>query len=92
MPKRTRLGIGEFTAGTSFWPGGGRAARALLRRPYRRAVSGLLSRKRPKQAQSRNPTSSWLRLGCWSLRTALASIWRIRSRVTLKMCPTSSRV
>ena len=42
--------------------------------------------------QSRKPTSSWLRLGCWSLRTALASICRMRSRVTLKMCPTSSSV
>jgi hypothetical protein len=42
--------------------------------------------------QSKNPTNSWLRDGCWSLRTALASICRIRSRVTLKMWPTSSNV
>jgi hypothetical protein len=42
--------------------------------------------------QSRNPTNSWLREGCWSLRTAFASIWRMRSRVTLKICPTSSSV
>ena len=35
--------------------------------------------------QSKKPISSWLRLGCCSLRTALASIWRMRSRVTLKM-------
>ena len=33
-----------------------------------------------------------LRLGCLSLRNALASIWRIRSRVTSKICPISSKV
>ena len=32
------------------------------------------------------------RTGCWSLRMALASIWRTRSRVTLKIRPTSSSV
>ena len=32
------------------------------------------------------------RLGCLSFRRALASIWRIRSRVTLNSRPTSSRV
>ena len=32
-----------------------------------------------------------LRLGWRSLRSALASIWRMRSRVTLKPWPTSSR-
>jgi hypothetical protein len=42
--------------------------------------------------QSRNPESSSLRAGACSLRTALASICRIRSRVTLKMWPTSSSV
>ena len=41
---------------------------------------------------SRKPSSCRLRTGCWSLRTALASIWRTRSRVTLKIRPTSSRV
>ena len=41
---------------------------------------------------SRKPSSCRLRTGCWSLRTALASIWRTRSRVTLKMRPTSSSV
>src|ERR1051325_478021 len=30
--------------------------------------------------------------GCRSLRRALASIWRMRSRVTAKLCPTSSSV
>jgi len=32
------------------------------------------------------------RLGCRSLRSALASIWRMRSRVTSKSWPTSSSV
>jgi hypothetical protein len=36
--------------------------------------------------------SCLLRDGWRSLRSALASIWRIRSRVTSKSCPTSSRV
>ena len=44
------------------------------------------------RAQSRKPESSSLRAGACSLRTALASICRIRSRVTLKMWPTSSSV
>src|SRR5256885_3106094 len=30
--------------------------------------------------------------GCRSLRSAFASIWRMRSRVTANDCPTSSRV
>ncbi len=42
--------------------------------------------------QSRNPTSSALRLGSCSFRKARSSIWRMRSRVTLKMEATSSRV
>jgi len=33
-----------------------------------------------------------LRLGCFNFRSALASIWRIRSRVTLNCWPTSSKV
>ena len=41
---------------------------------------------------SRNPLSCLLRTGCCSLRTAFASICRTRSRVTLKIRPTSSRV
>ena len=32
------------------------------------------------------------RLGCLSLRSAFASIWRMRSRVTENCCPTSSSV
>ena len=60
-----------------------------------RAVRGLFPRSLAPGPwplrQSRKPTNSWLRLGCWSLRTALASIWRMRSRVTLKMWPTSSK-
>ena len=43
-------------------------------------------------SQSMKPDSSSLRAGAYSLRTALASICRIRSRVTLKMWPTSSSV
>ena len=43
-------------------------------------------------APSRNPSSIRLRTGCCSFRTALASICRTRSRVTLKIRPTSSRV
>src|SRR4030095_2528656 len=41
---------------------------------------------------SRKARSFWLREGCRSLRSALDSIWRSRSRVTAKDCPTSSRV
>lgn len=40
----------------------------------------------------RKPSSLRARTGCWSLRIALASTWRTRSRVTLKMRPTSSSV
>ena len=42
--------------------------------------------------QSRKSRSFLLRLGWRSLRRALASIWRIRSRVTLNSLPTSSSV
>jgi hypothetical protein len=52
--------------------------------PARAQIRKLLKQSN-RGNQSRKPTSSWLRLGCCSLRTALASIWRIRSRVTLKM-------
>ena len=45
-----------------------------------------------QDGQSKNPASSSLRAGACSLRTAFASICRIRSRVTLKMWPTSSSV
>ena len=41
---------------------------------------------------SRNDRILRLRDGCLSLRNALASIWRIRSRVTLNCWPTSSSV
>ena len=41
---------------------------------------------------SMKPASLRLRTGCCSLRMALASTWRTRSRVTLKIRPTSSRV
>src|SRR2546422_4165154 len=41
---------------------------------------------------SRKLRSFFDRDGCRSLRSALASIWRIRSRVTAKSCPTSSSV
>ena len=36
--------------------------------------------------------SFFRRLGCRSFRRALASIWRMRSLVTAKSCPTSSKV
>ena len=41
---------------------------------------------------SRKLRSVRLRLGCFNLRSAFASIWRMRSRVTLNCCPTSSKV
>jgi hypothetical protein len=41
---------------------------------------------------SRKPSSLRARTGCCSLRMALASTWRTRSRVTLKILPTSSSV
>ena len=68
----------------------GSRCRADIRFP--KADSTCRAKRAGCNSQSRNPTSSWLRLGCCSLRTALASIWRIRSRVTLKMWPTSSSV
>jgi len=40
----------------------------------------------------RKPSSLRARTGCWSLRMALASTCRTRSRVTLKIRPTSSSV
>ena len=43
-------------------------------------------------APVRNVSSCFDRTGCWSFFTALASIWRTRSRVTRKMRPTSSSV
>src|SRR3546814_18622780 len=41
---------------------------------------------------SRNDLSLRERLGCFSFLSALASIWRMRSRVTENCWPTSSRV
>src|SRR2546425_7195159 len=41
---------------------------------------------------SRNPCNWRMRVGCRILRSALASIWRMRSRVTLNCLPTSSSV
>src|ERR1035437_8985078 len=46
----------------------------------------------PRVPFSRKARRRWLRLGWRSLRRALASIWRMRSRVTAKFCPTSSSV
>jgi len=40
----------------------------------------------------KNPSSFRALTGCCSFRIAFASIWRTRSRVTLKIRPTSSRV
>ena len=44
------------------------------------------------RAYSRKSRSFFERLGCRSLRRALASIWRMRSLVTPKSWPTSSSV
>jgi len=41
---------------------------------------------------SKKLRSFLLRLGCFNFRNAFASIWRIRSRVTLNCWPTSSNV
>ena len=41
---------------------------------------------------SRKPCKWRTRVGCRSLRSALASIWRMRSRVTLYILPISSSV
>ena len=41
---------------------------------------------------SKKPSSCRIRVGCRILRSALASIWRIRSRVTWNWRPTSSSV
>jgi hypothetical protein len=46
----------------------------------------------PSGRSSTKPRRWLLRVWCCSLRSALDSIWRIRSRVTLKMRPVSSRV
>ena len=56
------------------------------------SVDQRLGDSRQPAMRSRNPANCPLRTGCWSLRTALASICRTRSRVTLKIRPTSSRV
>ena len=55
-------------------------------------VAGCKSSTPAVMRLSRNPKSFRDRVGCWSLRTALASICRTRSRVTEKILPTSSRV
>src|ERR1700694_3711400 len=46
----------------------------------------------PPHQYSRKLLSILERLGCFSLRSALASIWRMRSRVTENCWPTSSSV
>ena len=55
------------------------------------AFAGASSRS-PNRLPSTNPRSLRLRTGCWSFLIALASTWRTRSRVTLKILPTSSSV
>ena len=42
--------------------------------------------------QLRQRRKCMIRLGCFSFRSALASIWRTRSRVTENCLPTSSKV
>ena len=61
--------------------------RTTTRTTTRTSTSG-----RYPRIPSRNPSSLLARTGCWSLRMAFASIWRTRSRVTLKTRPTSSSV
>jgi hypothetical protein len=46
----------------------------------------------PAHQLSRKPLSTLDRLGCLSFRSALASIWRMRSRVSENCWPTSSSV
>jgi hypothetical protein len=55
-------------------------------------VGGALFSAYPTHELSRRLLSSLERLGCLSFRSALASICRIRSRVTENCWPTSSRV
>jgi hypothetical protein len=45
-----------------------------------------------RSSMSRKPWSWRMRVGCRILRKALASIWRMRSRVTRNCLPTSSKV
>src|SRR5487761_1863138 len=56
-----------------------------------RARANLSGGPESRHQVSRNERSLRERLGCLSLRSALASIWRIRSRVTENCWPTSSR-
>jgi hypothetical protein len=46
----------------------------------------------PRRQLSRKVLSTLDRRGCFSFRSALASIWRMRSRVNENCCPTSSSV
>ena len=87
--RRIPSGLLRLTRGS---PGGRAIARLVAPwlRPRRAKPAGAMDG--PAGAQSRKPESSSLRAGACSLRTALASICRIRSRVTLKMWPTSSSV
>src|SRR5487761_515951 len=57
-----------------------------------RARANLSGEPESRHQVSRNERSLRERLGCLSLRSALASIWRIRSRVTENCWPTSSSV
>ncbi len=73
--------------------------RAADRRPVAQVTELRRSIRRPAREESRvglscpkSSGASWLRLGCLSLRSAFASIWRMRSRVTENCWPTSSSV
>ena len=46
----------------------------------------------PLNSIERKCVSFLLRMGCRNFRSAFASIWRTRSRVTVKIFPTSSSV
>src|SRR6516225_1412726 len=75
---------GRARPSTSSVPGG---AKDVDARHNRRAEA-----TEDESQLSRKLRSFRLRLGCFSLRSALASIWRMRSRVTENCWPTSSSV
>ena len=85
-----RLGHYDVTARHRRGAKGGRAVRSfewLAGPPGRRGAAAYVLSKSTRSHALRRLRDEWR-----SLRSALASIWRIRSRVTVKSRPTSSRV
>ena len=74
---------GDICAGVTSFRCYAVGAAALRLAGGRKAVGNQFSRKVLRTLD---------RLGCFSLRSALASIWRMRSRVTENVLPTSSSV